>query len=303
MAEYTIKPPKISIIMNCYNGEQFLADAIDSVLGQTYSEWELIFWDNLSTDNSSAILKKYSDKRLRYFCAASHTKLGAARKLAYEQCRGELVAFLDVDDTWEKNYLEKQVSLFDDTTVGFSCANYFIRNESKGTNLKAFEGIIPSGYVLDVLLKNYFIGLLTLVVRRTAVEKIGSINPNYHMIYDLDLTLKLSSEWMLASIQEPIATYRIHDFNESFVNANLNISELRTWRNEMRDHKHIGASKSFSAFDDRIQHIEGIKFIYEGFRYKGLRSILKSSFSFYKIYLIIATVLPLSVLNKLRATR
>ena len=301
MSEHIMRSPAVSIIMNCYNGERFLNEAIESVLAQTHSDWELIFWDNLSSDNSSAILKGYSDKRLRYFCSESHTNLGAARKLAYEECRGELIAFLDVDDTWEKEYLEKQVALFIDENIGFSCANYFIRNERNGTAVRTHEGTIPSGYVLDDLLGNYFIGLLTLVVRRAALERIGSINPNYHMIYDFDLAVKLSCEWMLASIQEPIATYRVHEDNESFSNANLNIAELKSWRDEMSTHKIIGCSKSFAAFEDKIHQTEGLKFIYEGSRFKGLTSILKSSFSIHMVSLIIATILPLALLKKLRS--
>ena len=61
------KQPLVSIIMNCLNGEKYLNSAIDSVINQTYKNWELIFWDNRSTDNSANILKKYKDKRIKYF--------------------------------------------------------------------------------------------------------------------------------------------------------------------------------------------------------------------------------------------
>ena len=59
--------PLVSIIINCYNGEKYLKNCIDSVINQTYKNWEIIFWDNLSTDNSK-IIEKYSDKRIKYFC-------------------------------------------------------------------------------------------------------------------------------------------------------------------------------------------------------------------------------------------
>ena len=67
--------PLVSIIMNCYNGEEYLRDAIDSVINQTYDNWELIFWDNVSTDKSAEIFKSYKDKRLKYYCASAHTKI------------------------------------------------------------------------------------------------------------------------------------------------------------------------------------------------------------------------------------
>ena len=106
------KKPLISIIMNCYNGEEFLKHAIKSVLSQTYKNWELIFWDNQSTDNSFKILKKYKDKRIKYFYAKKYTTLYEARNLAIKKSKGEFIAFLDVDDLWLKNKLEFQIAHF-----------------------------------------------------------------------------------------------------------------------------------------------------------------------------------------------
>ena len=69
------KSPKVSIIMNCYNGETYLADALKSIISQTYKNFEVIFWDNQSRDNSSLIYKSFKDKRLRYHYAKKHTSL------------------------------------------------------------------------------------------------------------------------------------------------------------------------------------------------------------------------------------
>ena len=102
----------VSIILNCYNGEKYLKDSLLSIKNQTYKNWELIFWDNRSTDKSASILKSYKDKRIKYYLASSHSKLGAARKKAFSKVSGELVGFLDVDDIWEKEKLEKQVKYF-----------------------------------------------------------------------------------------------------------------------------------------------------------------------------------------------
>ena len=64
-----IKKPSVSIIMNCLNGEEYLKDSLSSIVNQTYKNWELIFWDNRSTDKSADILKSFKDKRIRYFYA------------------------------------------------------------------------------------------------------------------------------------------------------------------------------------------------------------------------------------------
>ena len=69
------KSPLVSIIMNCYNGEKYLKQSIETILSQTYQNWELIFWDNLSTDNSKIILKNFNDKRIKYFSSSSFLTL------------------------------------------------------------------------------------------------------------------------------------------------------------------------------------------------------------------------------------
>ena len=94
--------PLVSIIMNCYNGETYLADALKSIISQTYKNFEVIFWDNQSHDNSAFIYKSFKDKRLKYYYAKKHTSLYRARNLALKKTRGEFIAFLDTDDVWLK---------------------------------------------------------------------------------------------------------------------------------------------------------------------------------------------------------
>ena len=71
--------PLITVLMNCYNGEKYLREAVDSVINQTYANWEIIFWDNQSRDLSAKFFLEYDDSRLKYFYAQKHTELGDAR--------------------------------------------------------------------------------------------------------------------------------------------------------------------------------------------------------------------------------
>jgi len=119
----------ISIIMNCYNGEKYLKEALDSILNQTYQNWELIFWDNISTDNSKKIIDQYSDKRFHYYLAKEHTTLGKARNLAIEKSTGDFICFLDVDDYWYQNKLQKQLLLFEDNKVGIVHSNFYLLDQ------------------------------------------------------------------------------------------------------------------------------------------------------------------------------
>src|SRR3990172_8439214 len=113
----TAKPeqqPLVSVIMNCYKGEKYIKEEIDSVLAQTHQKWEIIFWDNQSTDRSAEVFKSYADERLKYYYAPKHTWLYEARNYAIEKASGDFFAFLDVDDWWLPSKLEKQVLLFSD---------------------------------------------------------------------------------------------------------------------------------------------------------------------------------------------
>src|SRR5947208_2356721 len=105
--------PRVSIIMNVRNGLPFLREALDSVLAQTSDDWELIFWDDRSTDGSASVLADYPDPRIRYVLADQPVTLGRARDLAIREARGEWIAFLDQDDVWLPEKLAKQLALVD----------------------------------------------------------------------------------------------------------------------------------------------------------------------------------------------
>ena len=104
----------ISIIVNCYNGEKYLKQTLESIQKQNYTNWELIFWDNQSTDNSKAIFDSFNEPRFKYFYSEKFTSLYEARNLACRKCNGEFIAFLDCDDWWYDNFLSERESFFSD---------------------------------------------------------------------------------------------------------------------------------------------------------------------------------------------
>ena len=106
--------PLVSIIMNVRNGAAFLREALDSVVRQTFVDWELIVWDDRSTDESAEVISEYHDKRFRYFLSPKDVPLGKARDSAIRQAAGEWLAFLDQDDIWLPRKLEKQMSLVEE---------------------------------------------------------------------------------------------------------------------------------------------------------------------------------------------
>ena len=159
----------VSIIMNCHNGEKYLYEAINSILNQSYLKWELIFWDNQSSDNSASILKSFKDDRIKYFKSKNFTNLGKARKLAFAECKGEFIAFLDTDDIWFKEKLKVQLSYFKNG-VGIVTCNTFFFNEKKKETL--YKKNLPDGYVFENLLENYNLSLETLIIKKNMQLKI-----------------------------------------------------------------------------------------------------------------------------------
>ena len=225
----------ISIIINCYNGEKFLEEALHSIKSQTYTNWEVIFWDNMSNDNSALIYKSFDDKRFRYYLSSEHDLLYAARNKAIKKAKGNFIAFLDVDDFWHPKKLEKQILLFHDKEVGAVYSNFWFKDEEKKIIKKFSNFKLPSGYIKDSLIKKYQVGLLTLMIRKEAFSNTG-FNNKFHIIGDFDLCIKLSLKWKFAVINECLATYRWHGNNESIKNVLLQAEELKIWQKNLFKH-------------------------------------------------------------------
>ncbi len=220
----------ISIVVNCYNGEKFLRESLVSVENQEYKNWELIFWDNKSNDNSKAILKSFKNKKFKYFYSKKHTSLYEARNLAIKKCKGEFISFLDVDDTWEKTKLKKQIKFFKDKKIGVVYGNlWLLREKFKKKKIFIKEKLL-TGMIFDEILSNYNIGIITTLVRRKILKDYKlKFNKKFNHIGDFDLFIKLSKLCEFKAIQEPIATYRIHGDNLSLKNTNREIEELQNW--------------------------------------------------------------------------
>ena len=125
---------KVSVIVNFHNGEKYLKNCIKSILDQDYKNTEIILWDNYSTDKSYEIVKNFNDTRIKYFSNKTKDPLYKARNKAIIQSTGELIAFLDCDDWWEKNYLSSRSEYFSDDDIDYFYSNsnfYFEENKKK----------------------------------------------------------------------------------------------------------------------------------------------------------------------------
>tara|TARA_Y100000590_G_C15700355_1_gene1006525 strand:+ start:955 stop:1860 length:906 start_codon:yes stop_codon:yes gene_type:complete len=290
--------PLVSVIMNCYNGEAYLKESIESLLSQTYKNWELIFWDNQSNDKSAEIFRKFNDKRFKYYYANKHTVLYEARNEAIKKSSGEFIAFLDTDDLWEKNKLELQIPLFNDSKVGVVYGNVLIINEKLKTKKIFMRGKMPRGFILDDLLKNYCASLLTLVVRKSFLNIQAAFDSSFNIMGDFDLMIRMSSKYKFECVEKPIASWRSHWKNESFLKKNSQIQELKIWREKMKDYTSIFNNKNFLKIDEKIITLEVVSLILDNDR-KGARLQLKRMpFSLRKVKYLISLLLPNNFVRK-----
>ena len=145
----TINNSLVSIIINCFNGEKYLNEALVSVLSQSYNNWEVIFWDNQSNDSSASIFKSFKDKRFKYFYADSHTSLYKARNLAIEKSKGDFIAFLDTDDLWDQNKLKLQMHYFSNSEVGAVFSNlWMLKQDTEKKNYIQIKNYLAEKFTI-----------------------------------------------------------------------------------------------------------------------------------------------------------
>ena len=204
------KNTNVSVIMNCLNCSKYLRDAIDSVYGQTYKDWEIIFWDSGSTDNSPQIARSYGD-RLRYFRGEISDPLYAARNKALKRASGKYIAFLDCDDKWLPDKLQLQIEAFEgNQTVGLIHSNVRILEFTGSVRIKD-KKVQPSGKVFRELLKDYRINLQSVMISRKALCSLDRwFDDSMYISGDVDLFLRISYDWEVLYLPQILAEYREH---------------------------------------------------------------------------------------------
>ena len=209
-----VSKPLVSVIINCYNGEKYLQKAIDSVYEQTYQNWEIVFWDNASTDRSADMAKSY-DNRLKYFRSEETVPLGKARNWAVEKANGKYIAFLDCDDKWHLQKLEKQMKLFDaNTHLGLVYSDFYNCYPDGKKILGSSFFTFYDENAFKQLLKINFILLSSVVLIKDLVSEVGGVPP-YSIAEDYALFLKIANKYPIGFVNEPLVEYLYHEKNES----------------------------------------------------------------------------------------
>ena len=217
--------PLISVITPVYNRENYIRECIESVLQQTFSDFEYILVDDCSTDNSLAILREYEkkDKRVKVISLDKNAGPADARNIAIKQAKGRYIAFVDSDDLWLKDKLKVQLEFMREKEAPISFTSYYLidsEGKDKGKIVKAKEVVN-----LNTFLKCTCIGFSTSMVDR---EKCGELylSPDTTR-EDSYLWIKLLQKGLTAyGIEEPYVKYRVHSGN---ISSNKVKAALGTW--------------------------------------------------------------------------
>ncbi len=222
------KNPLVSVIVNCFNGEKYLKYCIQSIFHQTYKNWEIIFWDNSSQDNSIKIIKSFRSKKIKIFKSKKFNTLYKSRNLAIRKAKGKYISFLDTDDLWKKNYLKTFVNKIKKKDYDIICSNYDKYSEKNKKRKINQKKIISKTLSTQFLLNNYVIGILAVFIKKSIFKKYN-FSQKYDIIGDFDLFLRLSKKFKIYYINESLAIYRYHQKNLSTNNLNCYIDEIKHW--------------------------------------------------------------------------
>jgi glycosyltransferase involved in cell wall biosynthesis len=280
--------PLISICMPNYNYGTYIKEAIESILSQTYSNFELIIVDDASTDNSAEIIKSFNDPRIKLHRNPSNIFMFPTINKAIKQAKGEIIAVIHSDDLYEKTFLEEIVKSYNeypDKKVFITGVNFYHSESNYKIPWHPYKsGGIKSQKEVLLILANYNnIGNgVNVAIHKDCIDKVGFFTETYKYIGDFDYWLRLAEEYDFVYIPKILANYRIHDsnithslvkdmifFREGYEVFNKNISESKIIDNRIYKRVlYIGRKKIIhTAFRTGIKYKSG----------KILRGILRFS--------------------------
>jgi glycosyltransferase involved in cell wall biosynthesis len=203
-----MKTPSVSVVVATYNYGRFLAGALDSALGQTLRDIEVIVVDDGSTDDTEIVVAPYlRNPRVRYH-RTDHVGQPAAKNIGIGMARAPLIAFLDADDLWLPTKLEKQVALMEaDAALGVVYSRRFLIDES-GRTLQYEQPEFYRGRVMDAIFRCNFVPFSSAVVRWRVFQHIGGFDVSLPLAIDYDLWLRVAARYKFDFVNEPLVKYR-----------------------------------------------------------------------------------------------
>src|ERR1700733_13627935 len=212
--------PIVSVILPTFNRLQYLRPAIESVFSQLFTDWELIVADDGSTQDTRAYLRKLADPRVRTIWRPPSGNPSLVRNAAIEAATGQYLAFLDSDDTWAPQKLERQMRAFSDRPARRWSYTHCDRIDENGrpmVNEALRRHVLPRGWLLESLLENprNQMAMASVVANRNLVDEIGGFDERLRWCEDLDFLLRLAMRSEVIAVDEPLCSIRHHGEHHS----------------------------------------------------------------------------------------
>ena len=259
-----MKLPKVSVVMPVYNGEAYLRQAIDSILAQTFVDFELVLINDGSTDASVSIIESYGDPRVRLYNNAQNSGLAAIRNRGIREARGQYIAWLDCDDISLPTRLEKQVALLEKNPDVALCGTWV---ETMGAQKDGvWKYPVDSDTLRCRMLFDDPVATSSIMMRVACLEKQESyFDLDRPPAEDYDLWERISREWRVVNIEEVLTRYRVHQMQTSVVKVEQQKRSVWSIQNrmlgqlgitptddEMQLHLDVGAGWRFLPAMDRV---------------------------------------------------
>lgn len=208
--------PKVSVIIPTHNRSNLLIEAIKSVINQSYQDYEILVIDDASTDDTEEVIKSINNEKIIYIKNESSMGGSQTRNIGIKRSSGEYIAFLDDDDIWLENKLEKQIKIIkENEDVGIvSCSNIEIDNNYNivGEKLRnSFKLMKNKEAFHKMLVENFIGGASNVLIRKKCLEEVNGFTPCLKSAQETNLYIKiLSKGWDLFVCPEILVLYRIH---------------------------------------------------------------------------------------------
>jgi glycosyltransferase involved in cell wall biosynthesis len=215
----------VSVIIHTYNNEKFIAETVESVLNQTYKDYEIIVVDDGSVDGTRDALLPYMQE-IRYHYK-ENGGIASAKNAGISLSQAEFIAFLDHDDLWVPDKLKLQMESFNENPqVGLVYAKYTSFRDGKELRTKPEKGY--SGWIFKELLAKSFVQTSTVVVKRECLNAVGPYDESFSLGDEYDMFLRIAKKFQCGFIDKGLTRYRVHDTNASnndflFDNENLGV--------------------------------------------------------------------------------
>ena len=300
----------ISVIIPTYNSDKYICEALDSVLLQTYSDYEIIVIDDGSTDTTREVIENRF-RTVRYYYVENNG-VSAARNLGISMAQGELIAFLDADDKWLPEKLEKQAALFDkNDTLGMAFTENCFFDEQGILSKKAYkrERLMRGDIVKNIFMNSYVV-TSTVMVRKRVFDTVGLFEEDMVVAEDDNMWMRIGMKFGVELLDEPMLMYRITEGSLSrkkhniFIGVKTHIENLKKKYPDL--YNRLGTSTIRKKYSN-LFFSEGYHYFTQGMQKEArsnfIKSYINNPFELKSLLYMFSSCFPQWIIENIKETK